>query len=110
MRPARLLPIALLLALPAAGQTPADSLRAELVRSRGFIRAAETQASKTLDLLERTRAQTVPADGAGWVVVLPLGGGWRAVYRAPGGAGWTYLTVDSVGVVMTRDSLWTAPQ
>lgn len=40
----------LLFAAPVAGQTRADSLRAELVRARGFLRAAETQLSKTLTL------------------------------------------------------------
>lgn len=61
-RPLPLLAALLVLAAPLAAQSRApspleqarvDSLRVELVRSRAFIRAAETQASKTLDLLDR---------------------------------------------------------
>lgn len=45
---------------PRADSAALDSLRVELVRSRGFLRAAETQLSKTLDLLDSLRAR-VPA-------------------------------------------------
>lgn len=60
-----------LLASPAVAQSPAqiDSLRAEAVRSRAFIRAAETQLSKVLDLIARLVGEpigepvpTVPPD------------------------------------------------
>ncbi len=41
-----------LVVVPLLAQTRADSVRAEAVRSRGFIRAAETQLSKVLALLD----------------------------------------------------------
>jgi hypothetical protein len=54
-----LLAAAILAGAPLSAQTPAqiDSLRVELVRSRGFIRGAETQLSKTLTLLDSLKAR-----------------------------------------------------
>lgn len=52
-----------LMAMPAQAQIPqsrADSLRAELIRSRGFIRGAETQLTKSLEVLDRQTPPPVP--------------------------------------------------
>lgn len=51
---------------PAEAQTRDDSLRTELVRSRGFIRAAETQLTKTLALLTSAPAEAGPPVVRDW--------------------------------------------
>lgn len=56
-----------LLATPAAAQTRADSVNTELVRLRGFIRAAETQATKALEaLLPLTTPAPAPPTVQDW--------------------------------------------
>lgn len=73
------LTLVLLLAGPLHAQTRADTARTELVRSRGFIRAAETQLSKVLGLLDPAPAgpPTVLDWRTGeWDV---LAGGYRGV-------------------------------
>lgn len=91
MRRAALLGLlALVVAAPAAGQQDTaqvrvltDSLRIELVRARGFIRAAETQLSKTLSIADRIAAllrlpigvplpPAPPAPAVGTIPVLQL--------------------------------------
>lgn len=63
MRVLRILAVSLLLADPVGAQVTPDSVRIEAVRSRAFLRAAETQLSKVLALLDSLLAQTgeVPA-------------------------------------------------
>ena len=51
--------LALAWAAPASPQTRADTVQTELVRLRGFIRAAETQATKALDALLPLTTQPV---------------------------------------------------
>jgi hypothetical protein len=50
------LALTMLVAAPAEAQVTVDSVRAEAVRSRAFIRAAETQLSKVLALLDSLAA------------------------------------------------------
>lgn len=60
------------LALQQAEEPSLEEVRAELVRSRGFIRAAETQLSKTLALLDSVMAQVpAPADSVVEVLIRP---------------------------------------
>jgi len=78
-----LLALLLLPSLAAAQQTAEDSLRLELVRSRGFIRAAETQLTKVLGLVDRAPPEPVPPVVMDWRT-----GEWEFL------AGGYYVTLD----------------
>jgi hypothetical protein len=81
----------------AADTVPAlDSLRTELVRSRGFLRGAETQLSKTLSILDRITG--APADT---VATAPTVQDWRT-------GEWSLLAGGYVGTIDLDDSTATA--
>lgn len=87
MRSCSVILMALVLALIpttlSAQQTVEDSLRLELVRSRGFIRAAETQLSKVLGLVDRAPPEPGPPVVMDWRT-----GEWEFL------AGGYYVTLD----------------
>ncbi len=69
-----------------------DSLRTELVRSRGFLRGAETQLSKTLSILDRVMG--APADTT---AAAPAVQDWRT-------GEWSLLAGGYVGTIDLDDS------
>jgi hypothetical protein len=66
-----LLVLALLLPASLSAQVTLDSLRVEAVRSRAFIRSAETQLTKVLALIDSLRAAPTPAPAPAPVPTAP---------------------------------------